>query len=198
MRKLGIRYQRIAFVLLAIVAAVSAPYFGDTGAGDAIYAAGLICVLISVAGRWWCTLHIGSHKGRRLVVSGPYSLVRNPLYLFSTLAAAGFGLLHGSLIITCGAVISTIIIFLKDISGEEAELSRLFGGEYRAYMQKVPRLLPSVPSGAVSFRFLPRHLNFSANLPSLFDTAYILLLIPFVEGLHFARAHFDLQLWRLV
>ena len=185
-------------MLLSLVAAVSAPYFGDTGAGSAIYAGGLICVLISVAGRWWCTLHIGSLKDRRLVVSGPYSLVRNPLYFFSTFAAAGFGLLHGSLMITAAAVISTTIIFLRTIADEEEALARIFGGEYQTYKQKVPRLLPSVSAGANSFRFLPRQLNFSKNLPSFFDTGYIFLLIPFVEGLHYARVYYDLQLWRLV
>ena len=198
MRKSSIRSQRITFLLLAIVACVSAPYFSGTGAGSAIYAAGLACIFVSVAGRWWCTLHIGSYKDRKLIVSGPYSLVRNPLYFFSIFAAAGFGLLHGSFILTAAAVICTVVIFLKAIADEEAALAQMFGDAYQAYVQTVPRLFPNVPAGARSFRILPGKLNISRNLPSLFDTSYIFLLIPFVEGLEYAREHLNLELWRLI
>ena len=40
-------------------------------------------ILICILGRTWATLYIGGQKQRELVTKGPYSVVRNPLYLFT-------------------------------------------------------------------------------------------------------------------
>src|SRR5262245_14008421 len=57
---------------------------------------GLVLILLGILGRTWCTLYIGGLKKRELVTAGPYSLVRNPLYVFSALGAAGIGAQTGS------------------------------------------------------------------------------------------------------
>ena len=57
--------------------------------------AGLLAWPVLAAGvslRLWSTLHIGGHKRQRVVMDGPYSICRNPLYLFSLLATLGVGL----------------------------------------------------------------------------------------------------------
>ena len=45
--------------------------------------AGLVLILVCILGRTWCTLYIGGLKKRELVTAGPYSVVRNPLYVFT-------------------------------------------------------------------------------------------------------------------
>jgi protein-S-isoprenylcysteine O-methyltransferase Ste14 len=65
---------------------------------------GLLLILICILGRTWTTLYIGGLKRRTLVTKGPYSVVRNPLYLFTLLGATDVGAHSGSL--TMAAVCS--------------------------------------------------------------------------------------------
>ena len=44
---------------------------------------GTLLICTGTALRLWAGLYIGGHKERRLVTDGPYSCVRNPLYLTS-------------------------------------------------------------------------------------------------------------------
>jgi protein-S-isoprenylcysteine O-methyltransferase Ste14 len=103
---------------------------------------GLIFVLICILGRTWTTLYIGGQKRRMLVTNGPYSVVRNPLYLFTLLGAAGVGALSGSLafMAVCGAFAAAV--FLAVVRQEEQFLLATFPHEYPAYAARVPRLLP--------------------------------------------------------
>ena len=81
-------------------------------------------------------------KKRELVRHGPYSVVRNPLYLFSAIGAAGVGLCTGSLLI--GAVFGAVCVGIFDlvIRKEEAYLAAQFGAPYVDYLAHVPRWLP--------------------------------------------------------
>ena len=69
---------------------------------------GIALILVCIAGRTWCTAYIGGRKKRELVTTGPYSIVRNPLYVFTLIGAVGVGLQFGSLIVaaivTCGRI----------------------------------------------------------------------------------------------
>ena len=46
---------------------------------------GVILILVCIVGRTWCTLYIGGNKKRELITAGPYSVVRNPLYVFTSI-----------------------------------------------------------------------------------------------------------------
>jgi protein-S-isoprenylcysteine O-methyltransferase Ste14 len=83
-----------------------------------------------------------SQSGSHLVVTGPYSMVRNPMYL-------------GIVLIGCGVVLAvlhpwTLLIFLGGFllryralfSKEEKILTDAFGKEYKEYCSRVPRILP--------------------------------------------------------
>ena len=52
---------------------------------------GLLLIAVCIVGRTWCTLYIGGHKKRQLRTHGPYSVVRNPLYVFTIIGTAGIG-----------------------------------------------------------------------------------------------------------
>ena len=59
-------------------------------------------IFLGIVGRLWSTLYIGGRKSAEVVTGGPYSMTRNPLYVFSTLAAAGVGAQMGSIVATIG------------------------------------------------------------------------------------------------
>ena len=103
---------------------------------------GLLLILVCILGRTWCTLYIGGLKQRELVTKGPYSVVRNPLYLFTLFGAAGIGALSGSLVIAAACAGFATVVFLSVVRQEEQFLLATFPREFPAYAARVPRLLP--------------------------------------------------------
>ena len=103
---------------------------------------GLALILVGVLGRVWCTMHIGGQKFTALVTAGPFSLCRNPLYLFSMIATFGAGLQSGSLLFACFATIGAWAVTDATVRREEKALEARFGEEYRSYCAQTPRYLP--------------------------------------------------------
>ena len=78
---------------------------------------GLALVVLCITGRLWCILYVGNKKNLELVTRGPYSMTRNPLYFFSTLGAAGIGLMFGSL--TVAATLLLLSFWTFSITAEK-------------------------------------------------------------------------------
>jgi len=81
-------------------------------------------------------------EARRLVTSGPYALVRHPLYLGEMVAVAGIALQH----LSVWALLLLILILalqLQRMKYEELVLSQSFP-EYADYMARTARLVPGV------------------------------------------------------
>jgi protein-S-isoprenylcysteine O-methyltransferase Ste14 len=138
-------------IVLGIVVMLSALMFafGDasqangTPVHDALQWLGLVAIIICIFGRTWTSLYIAGRKRKRLVIDGPYSITRNPLYFFSTLGAAGAGAQLGS--VTMVVVIGLLVwfVFYLEILHEERELTAGYGQEYEAYKSLVPQFLPN-------------------------------------------------------
>jgi protein-S-isoprenylcysteine O-methyltransferase Ste14 len=80
---------------------------------------------------------------RKLVTSGPYAHVRNPMVLGSFLMLVSISLFCGSFIaLVLGPALWLAIYSLTRRRGEEQALEKRFGEEYRAYKDGVPPLLP--------------------------------------------------------
>lgn len=102
------------------------------------------CVLVSTAviGRLWCSQYISAYKTRHLVTSGPYSLSRNPLYVFSSIGAVGLGFATETLTIPFVLALMFAVFYPKVIRDEETKLAELHGEPFKAYMASVPRFWP--------------------------------------------------------
>lgn len=143
------RYQaaRRAILAIIIVLAFTMLVFGgslhDELMHEYIETLGLALVLVGIGGRLWATLYIGGRKSAVVVSTGPYSITRNPLYLFSSIAAAGVGAQTGSYVITCLAFVLCAAFFHLVARREERFLSVTLGDEYLSYLQRVPRFLPN-------------------------------------------------------
>lgn len=157
---------------------------GSTGE-EAIEMLGLGLIALAVLGRTWCTLYIGGRKKREIVDAGPYSLSRNPLYVFSLLGALGIGMTSGSLGLGLLLASFTFIVFDQVVRWEEAHLAAQFGDTYARYRARTPRWL--------SPRAVWRDADFLEVRPRLVlttfrDASLMLLALPLVEGLEALHA----------
>jgi protein-S-isoprenylcysteine O-methyltransferase Ste14 len=97
----------------------------------------------AILGRLWCTLYIGGRKSDTVVRTGPYSIMRNPLYFFSAIGAIGVGAQSGSIIVALVFGLLCTLAFLIVIRREEQFLSGQFGADYQDYLSCVPRFFPN-------------------------------------------------------
>lgn len=99
-------------------------------------------IAIAVLGRTWAILYIDGRKYYELVDTGPYSICRNPLYVFSFFGAAGVGAASGSYTLALATLAPTAAVFYALVLREERLLRERFGEAYIAYCARVPRFLP--------------------------------------------------------
>jgi protein-S-isoprenylcysteine O-methyltransferase Ste14 len=114
------------------------------GLGELAEALGVSLIGAAILGRLWCTLYIGGRKSDLVVSAGPYSIMRNPLYFFSAVGAAGVGAQSGSLIVALLLGILCVIAFQIVIRREERFLAGQFGADYQEYLARVPRFWPNM------------------------------------------------------
>jgi protein-S-isoprenylcysteine O-methyltransferase Ste14 len=79
---------------------------------------------------------------RRLVVWGPYRIVRNAMYLSAGLALAGAGIFYQSVPLLGYAALFLFITHLFVVLYEEPTLRRMFDRDYEAYCRRVGRWWP--------------------------------------------------------
>lgn len=117
----------------------------------ATHVAGALLVLAGLALFAWCVaLFARVGRGtlapwdptRRLVVTGPYRHVRNPMIAAVAAVLAGEALLHRSPRLAAWLLLFVAINQLYFVLSEEPGLERRFGDEYRRYRRAVPRWLP--------------------------------------------------------
>jgi protein-S-isoprenylcysteine O-methyltransferase Ste14 len=116
-------------VPLGFVSAALAYWFARPA--PASFAMGALVAIAGEGVRIWASGHV--EKGREVTRSGPYRLVRHPLYLGSAIMGAGFAL--GAHSWGTFAVVGVYlgITLLAAIRTEEAALDARFGGEYAEY-----------------------------------------------------------------
>lgn len=114
-------------------------------------AAGLAAVVLGVAGlalRVWgvgilsaATMSSMTLSTERLVTSGVYGLVRNPLYLGDLLLFSGYAVLL-PLPLAVAFIAFHVVRTRRLIAFEESHLARHHGAAYDDYVRRVPRLWP--------------------------------------------------------
>lgn len=99
----------------------------------------------------WARLHLGKNwsgtvtikQGHELVTSGPYALVRHPIYTGLLLALLGSAIALGdwravlAFMLAAGALLRKLVV-------EERWMRQQFGDEYQAYSRRVAALIPFV------------------------------------------------------
>lgn len=170
---------------LAAVMLLSVPAWEDEIVSlEAIEMIGTFMLLFCMFGRLWSILYVGDRKNVELVTSGPYSVTRNPLYFFSTMGAAGIGLMFGSLTLA-GLSGALIYLILRETALKEAVFLRdAFGHDYAEYAGRTPLFWPNPfryrdsSDGRFSARVLKR---------TFVDGLYFLAIFPAVEVSEYLR-----------
>lgn len=139
-RKVAILVALLALIGLSVVSQSIGGVDGNWH--ESVEAIGLGAIVFSIVGRAWCSLYIGGRKKAEIVDRGPYSISRNPLYVFSFFGAFGMGAQTGSLTIAGLFVAAAFLVFLMTVQREEVFLSREFGAVYEAYKARTPRFGP--------------------------------------------------------
>lgn len=104
--------------------------------------AGLAIATLGEAVRTWASGYL--FKNESLATTGPFSVVRNPLYLGSFFLGFGITLMGGRLLLIALYPVIFLPIYVKRIEQEEAVLVEHFGDEATAYFERIPRLVPQL------------------------------------------------------
>lgn len=110
-------------------------------------AIGLIGILFAI----WARAYLGGNwggtpvikKGQTLTKTGPYAIVRNPIYLGITIGVVGSAIIGGT-VIGLVAIACIVIFSYFRIRVEEDLLRENFGKEYEEYSRQVKAFIPWV------------------------------------------------------
>jgi protein-S-isoprenylcysteine O-methyltransferase Ste14 len=140
-----ITHSRIFAGLVLLVFLFNAPASQNGGLTAMLFSwAGLAFVILGAFGRAYCSLFIGGRKNNELVREGPFSVVRNPLYVFSFIAVVGIGLQSGVLLLLLVLMGAFVFYYPVVVKKEEAFLVQKFGAPYETYIKEVPRWIPDM------------------------------------------------------
>jgi protein-S-isoprenylcysteine O-methyltransferase Ste14 len=128
------------------------------GVGDAnvLVPAGAALVAAGELLRLWSVRHIGVISRTRsdrlgpLVASGPFRLIRNPLYVGNIVLWAGFALAARLLWLAPLFVLLLGFEYHAIVRWEEQLLEARLGEGYRSYAARVPRWVPKAPAVAAA------------------------------------------------
>ena len=144
----------------------------------------LAFILLAIVGRTWCTIYIGGRKKHVLVADGPYSLCRNPLYVFSIVGVTGIGLATHSILIGLGLGLAFWVVFDRIVRLEEVYLAQHHGAAFAAYCAAVPRWRPHVAGwrNAQSVEVYPERIVVTFR-----EAALMLVALPLLELVEWAQ-----------
>ncbi len=185
LRLLVTKLLLLAMLPLLLLSRGSHPegYLVDT----VLASAGLTLLLLAAGGRIWASLYLSGRKNSELVTEGPYSLVRNPLYLFSFIGFLGAGLVFESIILALLMAGIFAVGHWPTMRKEEEDLREIFGEAYEDYARRVPRFIPRIEPVRRPTQVLVKTVAFSRALreasliPMVFVVAHVLEWAKMVE-----------------
>jgi len=115
----------------------------------------VLVVLSGMAFTWWARLYLGrlwsssvtKKADHRVVDTGPYAIVRHPIYTGIMLACAATAAQLGTALAVAGVLVLWVGFWIKARLEERFLRGQLGEGAYDAYRRKVPMLVPFGPRG---------------------------------------------------
>ena len=149
-------YRSIIFAGALLIAPWTAQALGERRIwqiGD--YGASVLVgvMLVGLALTWWARIQLGRlwssaitrKEEHRLVETGPYGLVRHPIYTGIITALLATAATEATPLALLGAVLIAIGLWVKARAEERFLLTELGPDAYESYRRRVPMLVPFVP-----------------------------------------------------
>ena len=182
--------HRIAWSRALVIGLIAFALFSSPPALDPAWLAELSEMLgfflLAAATLWriWCALFIAGTKNGELSTAGPYSIVRNPLYLGNLAGIVGFGFAVEQPVLAVVLGLVFALFYPSVVLREEEKLASLFGERYAAYRRAVPRWVPdwSLYQEPATVTVSPRRMR-----GAILDAMWFLwafALWEFIEELH--------------
>lgn len=162
------------------------PEFLDGWSGELLRLAGYVLMVAGCLWRVWCLTFIGGTKDGSLTTTGPYSIVRNPLYVGSFLGVIGFGLAVRLPLLPLVLFAMFAALYPAVVANEEKRLEELFGEAYLLYRDATPRWIPrwALYTEPESIAVSPRKVR-----QGILDAMWYLWAYAFVQLLDLLHAH---------
>jgi protein-S-isoprenylcysteine O-methyltransferase Ste14 len=125
--------QAVGLLLVAVCANFARPDAGTVAIGLAIAVAGQV-FRVYAAGFIF--------KNKQLASTGPYALVRHPLYLGNFLILIGFTIAAANLYVAIGVVLFFLIWYPAAIAYEDSKLENIFEDEWREWSKNIRAIIP--------------------------------------------------------
>lgn len=108
------------------------------------------CIAAGFAFAWWARVHLGelwsgrvtAKANHRVIDTGPYRLVRHPIYTGILLSVFATAVIKGTIPGLAGALVIALGIWMKARLEERWLSSELEAGSYGRYRERVPMLVP--------------------------------------------------------
>jgi len=154
LHKLFLRARIPASILMAVAILIFAHPSRES------FFTGLSVIFFGDILRIWASGHI--HKSAEVTTTGPYALIRHPLYLGHLVVAIGFCVVSDSMLAFIVVMISFFIVYMPTWKNEEKNLITLFGETYENFMDNTPALIPTrwstkVSQGSFSWDLVKQH-----------------------------------------
>jgi protein-S-isoprenylcysteine O-methyltransferase Ste14 len=143
---------------------------GSKSASPFLAGAGVAITIVGELIRLWGVDHIGAISRTRserlgpLVASGPFALMRNPLYVGNILLWVGFAIAARMLWLAPIILVLLALEYHAIVRWEETLLESRLGQAYREYAARVPRWIPSFNRGGRGLRRAREGFSWSATL----------------------------------
>ena len=138
---------------LPVAIAILTLRIGEAPPSLVLVGAGVAITIVGELIRLWGVHHIGAISRTRserlgpLVASGPFALVRNPLYVGNIALWVGFALAARLLWLAPVILVLLALEYHAIVRWEETLLESRLGREYRDYAARVPRWVPTFNRG---------------------------------------------------
>ncbi len=133
-----IRYNEILRQGIGLLLVAVCAYFAQPDAGTVTI--GLAMAVIGQLFRIYAAGFI--HKNKQLASTGPYALVRHPLYLGNFLILIGFTIAAANVYVMIGVALFFLIWYPAAIAYEDSKLESIFGDEWRAWSKNIRAIIP--------------------------------------------------------
>lgn len=110
----------------------------------------VVFMLAGLGFSWWARVHLGRlwssaitrKDGHRIVYSGPYALVRHPIYTGLIVGLVATVAVDGTITALIGGALIVLGLWLKARAEERFLMTELGADAYGSYCRRVPMLVP--------------------------------------------------------